>query len=257
MPNYRAIKAERAIYLYKRGISISEIARRLRLNWNTVYRYIETESGGAFEYRHSMDSKSPYSLNEYKDLILEDIALGVNFSIIYKKVHEKGYGAGYKTFINQCRMLCKETGNALPRKRIPQSKEKQPHIITRTGIFKHLWEKQNITPEHLEYILNLFNIIGVLDRCIREFRDTMKKTSVPRLQCFIEKYAACGINSIESFACGLAKDYDAVENAVSTSLSNGFVEGTNSKTKMIKRTMYGRCSLRLLTAKIMLSGYRY
>ena len=80
--------------------------------------------------------------------------------------------------------------------------------------------------------------------------------SVPRLQCFIDKYLVCGIKYIENFAKGLAKDYDAVENAVSSSLSNGFVEGTNSKTKMIKRTMYGRCSLRLLTAKIMLSGYR-
>ncbi|NFB73608.1 transposase, partial [Clostridium butyricum] len=35
--------------------------------------------------------------------------------------------------------------------------------------------------------------------------------------------------------------------------SNGFVEGTNSKLKMIKRTMYGRCSKKLLAAKLMLA----
>ena len=35
-------------------------------------------------------------------------------------------------------------------------------------------------------------------------------------------------------------------------LSNGFVEGTNSKLKMIKRTMYGRCGKELLTAKLIL-----
>ncbi|MBQ3414356.1 MAG: transposase, partial [Clostridia bacterium] len=35
-------------------------------------------------------------------------------------------------------------------------------------------------------------------------------------------------------------------------LSNGFVEGTNSKLKMIKRTMYGRCGKKLLAAKLML-----
>ncbi|MGV8165324.1 MAG: transposase [Alkaliphilus sp.] len=57
---------------------------------------------------------------------------------------------------------------------------------------------------------------------------------------------------LDSFANGLAKDIDAIENAVAYDLSNGFVEGTNSKLKMIKRTMYGRCKLNLLSAKMML-----
>ncbi|MEG1459351.1 MAG: transposase, partial [Acetivibrio sp.] len=52
-------------------------------------------------------------------------------------------------------------------------------------------------------------------------------------------------------AVGLEKDRDAVENSVASSLSNGFVEGTNSKLKMIKRTMYGRCNKVRLEAKMM------
>lgn len=42
-----------------------------------------------------------------------------------------------------------------------------------------------------------------------------------------------------------------IENAVASNLSNGFVEGTNGKVKMIKRTMYSRCSPKLLAAKLM------
>ncbi len=49
------------------------------------------------------------------------------------------------------------------------------------------------------------------------------------------------------------KDIDAVENAVAYDYSNGFVEGTNSKLKMVKRTMYGRCKMSLLSAKMMIS----
>lgn len=37
--------------------------------------------------------------------------------------------------------------------------------------------------------------------------------------------------------------------------SNGFVEGTNSRLKMIKRTMYGRCGKQLLEAKLRYMGY--
>ena len=51
--------------------------------------------------------------------------------------------------------------------------------------------------------------------------------------------------------CELEEDIYAVENAVASNLSNGFVEGTNSKLKMVKRTMYGRCSKQLLEAKLM------
>ena len=70
-------------------------------------------------------------------------------------------------------------------------------------------------------------------------------------------YSSCEVKPLESFAKGLLNDIDAIENAVGMNLSNGFVEGTNSKTKMIKRTMYGRCSLPLLRAKIILAGYRF
>jgi transposase len=48
-----------------------------------------------------------------------------------------------------------------------------------------------------------------------------------------------------------------VENAVASPLSNGFVEGTNNKLKMVKRMMYGRCGIRLLRAKLMLDPKRY
>ena len=38
--------------------------------------------------------------------------------------------------------------------------------------------------------------------------------------------------------------------AVAYNFSNGFVEGTNSRLKMIKRSMYGRCGKQLLEAKL-------
>lgn len=57
------------------------------------------------------------------------------------------------------------------------------------------------------------------------------------------------IPEIKSFAKGLIRDINAVENAVAFNLRNGIVEGTNSILKMVKRTMYGRCSRELFSAK--------
>lgn len=59
------------------------------------------------------------------------------------------------------------------------------------------------------------------------------------------------MKELSRFAEGLERDLDAVENSAASPLSNGFVKGTNSKLKMVKRTMYGRCNKDLLAAKLM------
>lgn len=74
---------------------------------------------------------------------------------------------------------------------------------------------------------------------------------MPLLYIFIERYKESSLAEIASFSKGLEKDINAVENAVASPLSNGFVEGTNSKVKTIKKTMYGRCGKLLLEAKLM------
>ena len=62
-------------------------------------------------------------------------------------------------------------------------------------------------------------------------------------------------HSIKECLYCIKNHIDAVENAVAYDYSNGFVEGTNSRLKMIKRTMYGRCGRQLLEAKLRYMGY--
>ena len=70
------------------------------------------------------------------------------------------------------------------------------------------------------------------------------------LYLFIDKYKKSKIKVLCSFTKGLDNDMDAVGNAVPYDYSNGFAEGTNSRLKMIKRTMYGKCNRELLEAKL-------
>ena len=90
--------------------------------------------------------------------------------------------------------------------------------------------------------------------CIREFREIYERKSMPFLYIFIDRHKKLGMKELSRFAEGLEKDLDAVENSVASPLSNGFVEGTNSKLKMVKCTMYGRCNKDLLAAKLMYRG---
>lgn len=58
----------------------------------------------------------------------------------------------------------------------------------------------------------------------------------------------CGLNN---FAKNLLKDYDAVNNAVITNISNGQVEGQVNRIKTIKRKMYGKAGFQLLRKMVL------
>jgi len=127
---------------------------------------------------------------------------------------------------------------------------KQEDYITREGIFKHMWINTDLTESRRSYIYNRFPNLWEIHSCIKEFRNVFQKRKVVLLYLFIDKYKKSTIAVLRSFAKGLENDKDAVENAVAYDFSNGFVEGTNNRLKMIKRTMYGRCSKELLEAKL-------
>ena len=125
--------------------------------------------------------------------------------------------------------------------------------VSRKNIFDYLWfdEIPNIESEYIDYLHCNYPIVTALKVCIREFRMIFETGYQALLYLFIEKYKHSPIKLISKFAESMQKDQEAIENAVSSPLSNGFVEGTNNKLKMIKRTMYGRCGCKLLSAKLM------
>ncbi len=101
---------------------------------------------------------------------------------------------------------------------------------------------------HLAYLYETYPKLQTLYTCIMEWRQIFRVGHQTLLYSFIDKYRDLEIKQISGFVRG----QEAVENAVSSPLSNSFVEGTNSKLKMVKRTMYGQCSRQLLSAKLML-----
>lgn len=70
--------------------------------------------------------------------------------------------------------------------------------------------------------------------------------SPDKLDGFLEKYKD---SPIESFVNGIKMDIAPVKNAISTSVSSGFVEGGNCRYKATKRLMFGRSGLHHLFLK--------
>jgi transposase len=130
------------------------------------------------------------------------------------------------------------------------------HYITRNEIFKHIWNGEgDIAKEDLEYIKATFPVIKILKECLYQFRSIFEKKTKESLTDYIKAYKDCELKPVRKFVEGLQKDIISVTNAVVEEYSNGFVEGTNNKLKMMKRVCYGRCKLPLLRSKLLLDAF--
>jgi transposase len=88
------------------------------------------------------------------------------------------------------------------------------------------------------------------------FYEVLLSVDVEKLDAFICNYQNDSIEAISVFASGLKKDYDAVKNSLIYPLiSNGPMEGTNNKIKMLRRRGYGRAEIELINALAVLPWY--
>lgn len=212
---------------------------------NAKYREGDPEELSMYGIRQS-------KLDIFYDFIIQCLDSGWSKSKTIKEIYTKGYtGSKSNVFDYLCKIEQKENRYFEVQPYIQTMTEalkyrtgsigKEKDYITREGIFRYMWMNTELTVAHKNFIYDQYPAVQELHRCIKEFRNIFKKRNIPLLYLFIEKYCKSELKALKSFAEGLKRDIDAIENAVAYDYSNGFVEGTNSRLKMIKRTMYGRC----------------
>ncbi|MBP3957833.1 transposase [Gemmata sp. G18] len=83
-----------------------------------------------------------------------------------------------------------------------------------------------------------------------ELLEMTRGSSKAPLSDWLVRAEARGSRLVQSFAEALRTDAAAVQAELSTSWSNGPVEGQVNRLKTIKRSMYGRAGLALLRARV-------
>ncbi|MGW5217356.1 transposase [Nocardia sp. NPDC004085] len=73
------------------------------------------------------------------------------------------------------------------------------------------------------------------------------------LDGWMKQVREAGLIELDPFLRGLDQDHDAAVAGLTVPYSNGPIEGANTKTKLIKRQMYGRASFELLRHRILLA----
>ncbi len=195
--------------------------------------------------------------SQYDDVIIPLLQSNMPKSQIMEQVTAIGYQGKRSAFEAYCRKLIRDLEIAYsPRRNAsgtaidPKKKKPTQHYLSRNKLERFLWSGKELPPADIDFILSHYPRIQEIQDCIADFRNIYAEKDTTLLDQFIDKYSQCQLPPIKSFASGLRGDLDAARNSVTSTLSNGFVEGINNKIKMIKRVMFGRAKIDLLRIKI-------
>jgi transposase len=87
----------------------------------------------------------------------------------------------------------------------------------------------------------------------QDFTRLVRQRQPERLDPWRQRATTSAVDAIRRFATGLYEDYEAVKAGVTLSWNSGPVEGHINRLKMLKRQMFGRARLDLLSRRFVLA----
>jgi transposase len=88
----------------------------------------------------------------------------------------------------------------------------------------------------------------------QDFAQLVRQRQASQLDAWLARAAESSLVPLQRFAKGLRDDYDAVKAGVTVPWSTGPVEGHINRLKMLKRQMFGRARLDLLSRRFLLAA---
>lgn len=225
------------------GVGLLECTRRLNLALNTVKRYARIREPErlvrAPKYRPTLVDPHREHLRRRRE---EDPAVPV--TQLLEEIKQLGYPGSLNLlhrYISQGRV--ESDRPAISPRRLAR------YLLTRPD---KLTDNQR---ERLDAAMAACPETTALAGLVGDFAGLLTPTAGndERLTRWIDQARAEDLPHLHAFTRGLELDRHAVDAALTYPFHNGRTEGVNTKTKMIKRQMYGRAALTLLRHRILLS----
>jgi len=240
--------------LRRQGGTGQAIARQLRLGKTTVFRYLRSPTFAERTYKRRGDS----ILNPYKDLLLQHWNQGCHDARqVFQRLQQQGYRGSYATVARYARRLRQAQGLA-PRQPRPEhplpvvAELPHGHLTPRGTAWLVLRRPETRAPDEEQQLEQLTAQQPELAEAVtlaRDLTDLMRTRQPERLDGWLTRATSSTVEALRRFAQGLRDDYAAVKAGVTVPWSNGPVEGHINRLKMLKRHMFGRAHLDLLSRR--------
>ena len=225
-------------------MSVANANRYLKMTQDEVEKIKDLKERG----------KRKTDMDEYMNIVYKMLRDGFAPAFIYSYILHLGYSGSLNSLINHIKTIA--LNNFDRRLKIGfQYGYYYPEgtiIIKRFDILKYITTKDKSkmlgtdTAKYYDIIKERYPAVKLCSDIWNDFYPILMGDDPNKLDEFIDKYDG---TIIQPFVNGIKMDIAPVKNAISTSVSSGFVEGGNCRYKSTKRLMFGRSGINHLFNK--------
>jgi transposase len=245
--------------LHHQGWTAPAIAQHVGLSLRTVQRDLQSAT---FAGRKRRSDRGDSGLNPYKPYLLERWNAGCyNAMRLFRDLRQRGYAGGYGVVAAYARRLRQAQGLApghrRPRQPLPAVAEPPCQPLTpRRATWLVLRRETKHTDTETQQLTALraqqAEVAEALDLA-QDFATLVRQRQPTQLDPWLQRATTSAVDAVRRFATGLYEDYEAVKAGVTLPWSSGPVEGHINRLKMLKRQMFGRARLDLLSRRFLLA----
>jgi transposase len=197
-------------------------------------------------------------LNPYKDYLLTRWNAGCRTATqLFRELQPQGYTGSYRRVAAYASRLRQAQGlpprRQGPRQTVPAVAEPaSPPLTPRRATWLVLRrEAQRTEAEAQQRTLLRAQQAEVAEAVdlAEDFATLVRQRQPAQLDPWLQRATTSTLEAVQRFAKGLYEDYQAVKAGVTLPWSNGPVEGHINRLKMLKRQMFGRAHLDLLSRR--------
>jgi transposase len=255
----RQARYEQVWALHRQGYPIIAIAAQVGCSRRTIERYLQMPVWPEPQHRRHYGCSV---LNPDKDYLLERWNAGCRTAMqLFRELQPRGYTGSYRRVAAYASRLRQAQG--LPARRQgrrqtlpvvaepacqPLTPRRATWLVLRRGAKRTAAEAQQLIQLHAQSA----EVAEAIDLA-QDFATLVRQRQPEGLDAWLQRATTSALEALRRFATGLRDDYEAVKAGVTLPWSTGPVEGHINRLKMLKRQMFGRARLDLLSRRFVLA----
>jgi len=235
------------------------IAAQVGRSCRTIERYLHMLTWPGRQHRRHYGRSV---LNPYQAYLLERWNAGCHTAIhLFRELQLRGYTGSYRRVTAYVSRIRQAQG--LPPRRqgrrqtLPVVAEPACQPLTpRRAAWLVLRRPEKRTAEEAQQLTQLHAQSAEVAEAIdlaQDFATLVRQRQPAQLDAWLQRATTSALEAVRRFATGLSEDYAAVKAGVTLPWSSSPVEGHINRLKMVKRQMFGRARLDLLSRRFLLA----
>ena len=245
--------------LHHQGWTAPAIAQHVGLSLRTVQRDLRSAT---FAGRKRRSDCGDSGLNPYKPYLLERWNAGCYTAMrLFRALRQRGYAGGYGVVAAYARRLRQAQGlppgHRRPRQPLPAVAEPlcQPLTPRRASwlVLRRETKRTDAESQQLTMLRAQQAEVAEAIALAQDFATLVRQRQPMQFDPWLKRATTSAVDAMRRFATGLYEDYEAVKAGMTLPWNSGPVEGHINRLKMVKRQMFGRARLDLLSRRFVLA----